>query len=370
MSLKKRLLRLFFLGFLFLTASPARSQETLHLYTAAHNYVPAELIHRFEQETGIQVSVDIFDNDDVLEAKLLAGAGGYDLVFPTAFPYGMRQIAAGFYQEIDWKKIPNVKKIKPFFTKNLEGQLKASQYFVPFLWGIVGFAYNVEYIEKNFPEAPVDSWAMFFDPTVIQKMSPCGVTMLEDSTDVILPAKLYLGLDPSSESKKDLEKVVRLLQKVRPFINRFDLFRSSDEIARGEMCLVHHWLGAIALSSAHLTSSETRANIKLVIPKEGTVMWMDVMAIPKSVPPERLGKIYQFIDFILRPENIALVTNETYFANSIEESLPFVQKEIRENEAIFPPEKVLNRVLLHKSFSPKYQKMLTRALIKIRSGLK
>lgn len=345
--------------------SRSHPQETLNVYTA-HGYLPAEMITRFEQETGIRILIDVFDNDDVLEAKLLSGATGYDVVFPTAWPYAVRQISAGLYQEIDLKKIPNAKKINPFFKKSLEGPHHADRFAVPFLWGIVGFAYNVDYVEKNLPDAPVDSWAMFFDPEIIKKMAPCGVAMLEDSTDVILPAKLYLRIDPASESKKDLDKVVQLLQTVRSSIKRFDLSRSNDEIASGEMCLVQHWMGSIAASSAHLKSEGSRAHIKSVIPKEGTVMWLDVMVIPKTAP--HVDNAYTFIDFMLRPENIAFITNDNYFANPIEESLPFVKPEIRENKVIFPDKEVLKRILLHKSFSPKYQKLLTRSLIKIRSG--
>jgi putrescine transport system substrate-binding protein len=364
--IKKTFFLLVLLGaFPSIRGSELPSQQTLNVYSA-HGYLPAEIIRRFEQETGIRILLDVFDNDDILEAKLLSGATGYDVVFPTAWPYAVRQISAGLYQEIDFKKISNAKKINPFFRKALEGPHHADRFAVPLLWGIVGFAYNVDYVQKNLPDAPVNSWAMFFDPEIIKKMDPCGVAMLEDSTDVMIPAKLYLGIDPASESKKDLDKVVQLLQTIRPFIKRFDLSRSNDEIASGEMCLVQHWMGSIAASSAHLKSEGSRANIKSIIPKEGTVMWLDVMVIPKTAP--HVDNAYIFIDFMLRPDIIAFITNDNYFANTIEESLPFVIPEIRENKVIFPDKEVLKRILLHKSFSPKYQKLLTRSLIKIRSG--
>ncbi|MGI4851295.1 MAG: extracellular solute-binding protein [Janthinobacterium lividum] len=356
-----------FLFVIFSTAydSHAKVQETLNIYTS-HGYLPPQIIAKFEKETGIKILVDFFDSDDVLEAKLLSGATGYDLVFPTAWPYVVRQVSAGFYQEIDFSKIPNAAGIDSFFRKSLEGSHQANRYAIPFLSGIVGFAYNIPHAEKQDPPLPLDSWAMFFDPKVIEKMASCGVVMLDDPTDVIVVAKLYLGIDPVSESKKDLQRVIELLQKVRPFIKRFDLSRSNDEIASGEMCLVQHWMGAIAGSYEHLDDQAKRSAIKLVIPKEGSVMWLDVMAIPKTASRPDLA--YKFINFILAPENIALITNETYYANPISASLPFVDPHIKSNETLFPSAKTLDKIVLHKSFSPSYQKMMTRALTKIRSG--
>ncbi len=349
----------------FFHINALKAQETLKIYTS-HGYLPAAIIQKFESETGIKVLVDFFDSDDVIEAKLLSGATGYDLIFPTAWPYVVRQVSAGFYQEIDFTKIPNAKNIDSFFRKSLEGTHHADRYAVPFLWGIVGFAYNTDAVKKQDTPLPLDSWAMFFDPAAIEKMASCGVVMLDDPTDVIVVAKLYLGINPASESKKDLEKVVELLQKVRPFIKRFDLSRSNDEIASGEMCLVQHWMGAIAGSYEHLDGQSKRAPIQLVIPKEGSVMWMDVMAIPTTA--FRADLAYKFIDFILRPENIAFITNETYYANPVSASLPYVAPHIRSNETLFPSAKTLDKIVLHKSFSPLYQKRMTRGFTKIKSG--
>ena len=360
-----------FVGLLFFVVFPtvcdlnAKVQETLNIYTS-HGYLPPEIIAKFERETGIKILIDFFDSDDAIEAKLLSGALGYDLVFPTAWPYVVRQVSAGFYQEIDFSKIPNSAGIDSFFKKSLEGRHNANRYAIPFLWGIVGFAYNTTQVEKQNPPLPLDSWAMFFDPKAIEKMAPCGVVMLDDPTDVIVVAKLYLGIDPSSESKKDLQRVIQLLQKVRPFIKRFDLSRSNDEIASGEMCLVQHWMGAIAGSYEHLDDQAKRSPIKLVIPKEGSVMWLDVMAIPKTSLRPDLA--YKFMNFILTPENMAIITNETYYANPVPASLPFINPQIRSNETLFPLAKTLEKIVLHKSFSPSYQKMMTRALTKIRSG--
>ena len=363
---RKKLIIFFslWIGVFIFNLSILQARETLNIYTS-HGYLPPEIITKFETETGIQILVDFFDSDDVLEAKLLTGVIGYDLVFPTSWPYGMRQAMAGFYQKIDFSKIPNAQKIDPFFRKMLEGKEHVDQYMIPFLWGVVGFAYNISYVEKYQQlSLPVDSWAMFFDPIVVEKMSLCGVVMLDDPVDVIVIAKLYLGIDPTSESKKDLNKVIQLLQKVRPFIKRFDLSRSNDEIVNGEMCLVQHWMGAIARSYDHLEGFRKKS-IQAVIPKEGSLGWMDVMAIPSNALRPDLA--HKFINFILQPENMALITNETYYANPVPASWDYVNPQIRSNETLFPSLKTLARVIFHKSFSPTYQKMMTRALTKIRS---
>jgi putrescine transport system substrate-binding protein len=362
---RQKLFLLAILGSFLCSAKGPYAQQTISIYTS-HGYLPAAVALKFEKETGIKILIDVFDNDDVLEAKLLSGAEGYDIVFPAAWPYGVRQITMGLYQEIDFKKIPNAQKIDPFFWKILEGDHQAQRFAVPYLWGIVGFAYNIDYVKRNLSQAPVDSWGMFFDPKIVKKMAPCGVTMLEDFTDVMIPAKLYLGIDPASETKEDLNKVIELLQKIRPYIKRFEISRSNDEIASGETCLAQHWLGEISASLAHLKSDKVRANIKSVIPKEGTVMWLDIMVIPKKAPHPDLA--YKLINFLLRPDNIALVTNKTHFANPIKESLPFIKTEIRENKGIFPDKESLKRISIHKTFSPKYQKAATRALMRVQSG--
>ena len=342
------------------------ASQVLRIYTS-HSYIPPEIVRKFEQETGVHVLVDVFENDDVLEAKLLSGASGYDLVFPTAWPYFVRQVSAELYHKIDFSKLPLAKTIDPFFRKSLEGSHRAHEFAVPFLWGIVGLAYNIDQVKKNLPkDAPVDSWAMLFDPNVAKSMAKCGVSLLEEATDVIVAAKLYLHLDPASESREDLKQVIALLKTVRPYIKRFDISRSNEEIANGEMCVVQHWMGAVASAQAQLGDHEKQSRLALVVPREGTLMWLDVMAIPKTSTQVDLA--HQFINFVLRPDNIALASNATFYANPVKDSLPFIKPEIRENKAIFPDDETLKRIVLHKAFSPEYQKLLTRALMKVRSG--
>ena len=350
----------------------SQDHKTIRVFTS-HGYLPSALIDKFEHQTGIKILVDVFDNDDGLEGNLLAGASsietgatGYDVVFPSAWPYLMRQITYGFYQPLDHQKIANFAKIDPFFVDSLKGPEQGNLYAVPFIWGLSGFAFNAEEIHKRLPNTPLDSWATFFNADVLEKLSTCGISLLDEPADLLISAQLSLGIEPGSEKTEDLAAVTQLYQKIRRHIRRFDSARSNDEIVQGDLCLVQHWLGAMVAASAHLGTHTPQASLKYVIPKEGCVMWIDTMAIPKSAP--NLEGAYLFINFLLEPENIALITNETYFANTVKSSRPYIREDIRNNPILFPDSSVFDRVVKHHNASSAFQKQLTRAFTKIRSG--
>ncbi len=337
-----------------------------------HSYLPDELVKKFEAETGIHVRVDVYDSNEVLEAKLLAGSTGYDLVFPSTWPYLARQIPAGLYQPLNKALIPNLAEVDPDYLKLLAKADPDNVFAVPYLWGAVGFVYNkqrVAELEKRRPAGskalPTDSWAMFFDPEIVKELAPCGISMLDEPSEVILPAMMYLGIDPHTTSKADLDKVSDHLRLVRSAISRFDSARSNDEAATGNMCLVQHWLGSVAHSQVRIGKAAT-ADLEFVIPREGSLMWIDVMAIPADAP--HAENAHKFINFLLRPENMAALTNATFFANPVPKSLQYVDEKIRKNTAIYPPKYLRKRLVLNEVTSPRFLKLMVRAMTKIKTG--
>ncbi|OJX09782.1 MAG: hypothetical protein BGO77_02690 [Caedibacter sp. 37-49] len=346
--------------------SPTLGQEeaALNIYNW-HEYMPQEVLETFTKETGIKINYDIYESNEILETKLLSGSSGYDLVCPSAWPFIARQIPAGTYQKIQKDKIKNFQDLHPEIMAQLQSIDPNNEHAIPYMWGVTGFAYHKEMISKRLPHAPTDSWAMFFDPQVIQHFSDCGVTLLEEPAEVIIPAYLYLGLDPKKESVEDLKTVENLFTKIRPHIRRFDASHSQDDIASGETCLAEHWLSSIAKSQYHLGTSKS-AKLTYSIPKEGALIWIDCFVIPADAPhPENAHK---FLEFILQPHIMARISNFTRSANAVPASYALMDKDLIKNTAVFLKEKDFKRLFKMAPFSPKFMKLLTRTMTRIRTG--
>ncbi|MCE2951106.1 MAG: extracellular solute-binding protein [Alphaproteobacteria bacterium] len=343
----------------------AENQRVVNVYHW-HNMIPQDVLDQFTMETGIKVHMDVYDSNDVLETKLLVGHTGYDVVGPSALPYVARQVPAGIYLPLNKEKLPILKELDPKIMAYLEKADPGNKHAVPFLWGLVGFAYDQEKIEALIPDAPTDSWAMMFDPKIMEKLSHCGVTYLTESTDIFVPVQLYLGLKPDSHDPKDLQKVVGQLEKVRPFIERFDAIRPPSELLAGEVCLSMLWVGDMERVKDAFADKARADKIKVVIPKEGTVLWIDCLAVPVDAPhPE---EAYAFINFVMRPDIIARITNKNYFANPVPASLPFVKETLRQNSAFFPDETQSQKIFINEPTPPGVQRKINRAMTKVRTG--
>ncbi|AIL12522.1 hypothetical protein IM40_01695 [Candidatus Paracaedimonas acanthamoebae] len=357
---------LLFATLLAFFTSPTIGQEepVLNIYNW-HEYMPQEVLEAFTKETGIKINYDIYESNEILETKLLSGSSGYDLVCPSAWPFMARQILAGTYQKLQKEKIKNLNGLHPEIMAQLQALDPHNDHAIPYMWGVTGFAYQKDLISKRLSKAPTDSWAMFFDPEVIQHFSECGVTLLEEPVEVIIPAYLYLSLDPKKEDVEDLKKVEKLLAKIRPYIRRFDASRSHDDIATGETCLAQHWLSSIAKSQYHLGPNK-RPQLTYSIPKEGALIWIDCFVIPVDSPhPDNAHK---FLEFILQPHIMAQISNFTRSANAVLASYPLLDKDLTKNTSIFLKEKDFKRLFTMASFSPKFMKLLTRTMTRIRTG--
>lgn len=356
-----KLLVCFFFSVQFVNAAP---QRIVNVYNWAYVITP-EILKQFEKETGIKVNYDVYDTSEVAETKLLAGQSGYDVVGVTVWPYLARQLEANLYQPLNPDLIPNKSLIEPLLLERMaEKTDPGNKFALPFLWGTNGFGINKKKILERFPGAPIDSFAMLFDPSVVAKFADCGVMLIDSPVDVF-PAMLnYLKLDPHSETKEDLQKASEALGTLRPYIKKFQPVPTARDLTSGDYCLVEGFSGEMNL--AHNLGQENGMDIVYVIPKEGSGMWLDAFAIP--IDAHHIPEAHEFINFMLRPDIIAKVTNNFETANSVPASLAYVEENIRNNPLIFLPKEAQEKLYVDRTYPPRYERMRLREWTRVKIG--
>lgn len=347
--------------FLFVCAvCVAGSHEEKILYICNWaNYLPQEIIKRFESETGIHVVYDAFDSLEALETKLISNSG-YDVVFPSAWPMFMRCIESKIFSKLDFAKIPNAKFIDKYFTDAIG--TNGYQYGVPFLWGMTGIGFDEDIIDSAVPDAPKESWAMLFSPSVMGRLAKHQVNFLDTPSDVFQSAFLYLGLDPHSTDAKDWNKVMALIMTVRDYICVFDSSQQTQNLINGNACMIQGWSTYVNMARAATPDKK----IRFVIPKEGSIIWVDMMAIPRDA--SHPGNAHKFINFLLKPENIAAVSNAVHAANTVAESKKFIDAGLLADKTVFPPEDVMSGLSPEVMHSMAFQRKVTRAWMQIKKG--
>ena len=351
-------------GALFASAGLAAEEKVLNVYNWS-DYIAEDTVANFEKETGIKVNYDVFDSNELLEAKLLAGSSGYDVVVPSA-GFMETQIKAGVFRKIDKSKLSNWGNLDKGILQSVSVHDPGNAHGVPYMWGTTGFAYNIKMIKERMPNAPTDSWDMLFKPEVLSKFADCGVTLLDAPSEAISAALNYLGRDPNSQTEEDLKAAEALLQKVRPHIRYFHSSQNINDIANGEICLAMGWSGDMFIARDRAAEADKGVEIEYVIPKEGAVIWFDMMAIPVDAPhPQNAQK---WIDYILEPKVAAAISNNVWYANPNAAATQFVDDEVKGDPAIYPPAKVKAKLYPDKANSPKFTRLLTRAWTRIKSG--
>ncbi len=328
------------------------------------DYIDPTILDDFTKETGIAVKYDVFDSNELLETKLLAGKTGYDVVVPSGNFLG-RQIGAGVFVKLDKSKLPGLSHVWPEVAKRLAVYDPGNEYAVNYMWGTTGIGYNVGKINERMPNAPLDSWRMVFDPEVISKFKDCGIMML-DAPDELIPAALnYLGKDPNSHTPEDFAAAADLLKKVRPFVKKFHSSEYINALANGDACLVIGWSGDIKQAAARaasknktVTDPKKKIEIAYSIPKEGADMFFDNLAIPKDA--KNLTEAYAFIDYMLRPEVIAKASNFISYPNGNIDSQKFIDKTILDDKSIFPDDATMAKLFIITPLDQKSQRESTK----------
>ena len=329
------------------------------------DYIDESVLADFEKETGIKVVYDVFDSNDVLETKMLAGGSGYDVVVPSG-TFLARQIKAGVFQPLDRSKLSNWGNLWDTVLTATAAYDPGNQYAVNYMWGTTGIGYVEEKIKERMPDAPVDSWDMFFNPDVVSKFADCGIHVL-DAADELIPAALnYIGEDPDSHDKKVIKKAEKVLEAIRPYIQKFHSSEYIGALANGDICMAVGWSGDIFQAQFRADENETGNTIVYSVPKEGALMWFDMMAIPADAPnPEAAHK---FINYIMDAQVIAKATNYVYYANGNKASQPYLEEDLIGDPAIYPTPEALKRLYTTTPYPPKIQRTVTRIWTKVKSS--
>jgi putrescine transport system substrate-binding protein len=343
----------------------AASAETVRVYNWS-DYIDESLLDKFEEETGIELVYDVFDSNEVLETKMLAGGSGYDVVVPSG-TFLQRQISAGAFQKLDKSKLSNIDNVWDVIAERVTKYDPGNEYAINYMWGTTGLGVNVNKVKEVLGEdAPTDSLALVFEPENMKKLQDCGVHFLDAPVEMIPAALAYIGEDPDSQDPEVLEKAEPVLSAIAPYVQKFHSSEYINALANGDICVAFGWSGDILQARDRAAEAENGVEIAYNAPKEGALMWFDNMAIPVDAPnPDGAHK---FLDFILNAENMAAASNYVYYANGNKASQEFLVKDVIGDPAIYPDEATLENLYTTSPYGPKVQRVVTRMWTKIKSG--
>jgi putrescine transport system substrate-binding protein len=340
------------------------AEKVLNVYNWS-DYIDPTIVPAFEKEYGIKVNYDVFDSNEVLFTKLLAGKTGYDIVVPSA-SFLERQIKAGVFMKLDQAKLPNLKYLDPDLKARVALHDPGNEHAVNYFWGTSGVGYNVDKIKAIMPDAPVDSFRMFYDPAVVSKFKNCGVTILDAPSEVVGTVLLYLGKDPNSEKTEDLAAAEKVLMALRPYVRYVNSSKYIEDLANGEVCLSLGWVGDVFQSRDRAAEAKKGVNINYHIPKEGAIMFFDMLAIPADAAHPLNAHL--FIDYLMRPDVAAKNSDKVHYANSNAASWEKISPDVRNDPAVFPPPDVMAKLQPDLAESPEFTRLLTRTWTRFKTG--
>ena len=330
------------------------------------DYIADSTIREFEKETGIDVTYDVYDSNEVLEGKLLSGNTGYDIVGPSSEFMG-RQIIAGVYQKLNKDALYNYDNLDPAMMSLLENLDPDNAHSIPYLWGTTGIGYNKQKaIEVMGVDFAMNTLDVVFVPEIIAKFQHCGVAFLDAPSEMFKAALHYLGLNPNSQNPKDYqEQSTELFNNVRPYIQYFHSSKYINDLANGDICLAFAWSGDVLQAADRASESGNGVQIEYRIPKEGTLMWFDMLAIPADAPNP--GNAHKFLNYILKPEVIAEISNKVNFANANIPSKSLIKADSLNNPDIYPEEELMRKLFVAKILPPDIDRVMTRQWVDIKS---
>ncbi|GIT86507.1 polyamine ABC transporter substrate-binding protein [Roseobacter sp. OBYS 0001] len=330
------------------------------------DYIDESLLEKFEEETGINLVYDVFDSNEVLETKMLAGGSGYDVVVPTG-TFLQRQITAGAFQKLDRSKLPNLENMWDVVKARTEQYDPDNAYSINYMWGTTGIGTNVNKVQEILgADAPIASLSLIFDPASMEKLSECGVHFLDAPTEMIPAALKYIGEDPDSHDPDVIAKAEAVFAAVRPYVQKFHSSEYINALANGDICVAFGWSGDILQSRDRAAEADNGVEIVYNAPTEGALMWFDQMAIPSDAPnPEGA---HAFLNFMMDPQNIAAATNYVYYANGNAASKPFLVEDVITDTAVYPDDATLENLFTVTPYPAKVQRVVTRMWTRVKSG--
>ncbi|CAB3809131.1 Putrescine-binding periplasmic protein SpuD [Paraburkholderia caffeinitolerans] len=353
-------------GLAIVAAQPACAGDTdLNVYNWSE-YIAKDTVANFQKQTGIHVRYDSYDGDDTLQTKLLAGSSAYDIVVPTS-NYLAQQIQAGVYQKLDKSKIPNLANLDPTLMKLVARVDPGNQYGVPWAWGTTGIGYNVQAVKKRLGDnAPVNSWALLFDPENVSKLKGCGVSLL-DAPDAVFAAVLqYMGRNPNSNNPADYQAAYEVLKKMRPYVTQFSSAGYPDDLTNNDVCVALGWSGDVGVARRNATDAKKSYEIDYLNPKEGGLVWFDVMAVPKDAPhPEAAMK---WINYIEDPKVNADITNTIFYPSANRAAKSLVTPALAQDPKIYVPDSELGKMTLAMPRNADVARLQNRLWLQLKSG--
>ncbi len=345
-------------------AAGAGGAKVLNLYIWS-DYLAPSTLQDFEKQTGIKVHSAYFDTNETLETKLLAGSSGFDIVVPTA-SYFERQIRAGAYLALDKSRLPNSMNMDPQLMAKVAMNDPDNAHGVIYLWGTNGIGYNEKMVKALMPDAPLDSWRLVFDPAVAAKVAKCGISLLDSPAEMLRAVYSYLGKDPNSQSAQDLVQAEAVLNKIRPYIRNFSSSEYIEALANGDLCISVGYNGDVLQARDRAREANKGTEIKYAVPKEGSILWFDMLAIPKDAPDP--DSAYAFMNYMMTPQVIADVSNFKRYADANAASQPLLLPALKNDPAIYPPPDQMQKLVLQKADSPEQTRAVTRVWQKFKTG--
>ncbi len=344
-------------------AAPAE-EKVVNVYNWS-DYIDPKMLEKFTAETGIKVNYDVFDSNEVLQTKLLAGNTGYDVVVPSA-SFLEVQIKAGVFRKLDKSKLPNWSNLDQNILQRIARHDPGNEYAVNHMWGTDAIGYNVKKVKAIDPNAPVDSWSLILDPANAAKFKGCGISVLDAPDEVVGVVLAYLGKDPNSENLDDLKAAEDVLMKIRPYIRMIHSSQYIDSLANGDICISLGWSGDILQSKSRAEEAGQGVEIAMTVPKEGTIIWFDMYAIPADAPHP--DNAHAFINFMMKPEVAAANSNFVHYATGNAAAVPLLDPAVRDDPGVYPSAETMAKLFPNLARSPEFTRALNRTWTRFTTG--
>jgi len=345
-------------------AAANTEEKVVNVYNWS-DYIDPAMLEEFTRQTGIKVNYDVFDNNEVLQTKLLAGNTGYDVVVPSA-SFLELQIKAGVFQKLDRSLLPNWKNLDQNILDRVAKHDPGNQFAVNHLWGTDALGYNVQKAKQVAPGAPLDSWKVLFDPAWAAKFKDCGISVLDAPDEVIGVVLAYLGKDPNSENLDDLKLAEETLMKIRPYIKTINSSPYIDALANGDLCLVLGWSGDILQAKSRAEEAKQGVEIGMSVPSDGTIIWFDMYAIPADAPHPK--NAHAFINFMMEPKVAAANSNFVHYANGNSASTPYLDPAVANDPGVYPPPETMAKLFPNLARSQEFTRELNRTWTRFMTG--
>ena len=347
-----------------LAAAAAAQERVVNVYNWS-DYIDPKVLENFTKETGIKVTYDTYDNNEIVETKLLAGKSGYDIVVPSG-PFLQRLIKAGVFQKLENGKLPNLQHMWPEVMQRLQVYDPGNQYAVNYMWGTTGIGVNVPKVQQRLGNQPYNTWDVVMRPEIVSKLKDCGVHMLDAPEDIFPNVLNYLGLNPDSKKQEDITRAGDALFRIRGSIQKFHSSEYINALANGDICMAVGYSGDVLQAKKRAEEAKNNVEIAYVIPREGALMWFDSLAIPADA--KNVAEAHEFINFMLRPEIAAMNTNFVSYASGNLAAKQNIDKAILDNPGIYPDDATMKRLFTNTAYDERSQRTVTRLWTRVKTG--